>query len=184
MKAKTLTVLITACAAMPAFAGDLDLSLTNHSARAQVNAMDSRAPIDFGAGYTYHTGSRNIFNLDFHAQGRTALGNLPATAGLGVRGIYFNDNGTKGGGVGIGGFTTVNIPQVPGLSVGGSLHYAPNVLSFDAANHIWDFDGRVSYRVIRNGEVYAGYRYLSYEPEHGDNRVLDNGLMAGMKLYF
>lgn len=184
MKAKVFTVAIASFLAIPAYAGDVNLSLANHSVRAQVNAMDPSAPLNIGAGYTYHTGGRHIGNVDFHAQGRTAIANLPTTVGLGVRAIGFDDHNFKGGGLGVGGYAKVNIPQVPGLSVGGSLHYAPNVLSFQDARHIWDFDSKVSYRIIRNGSLFAGYRYLSVAQDHGSSQTLDSGLDVGMQLFF
>ena len=45
---------------------------------------------------------------------------------------------------------------------------------------------RGSYRVIRNAELFAGYRYLNTEldsPYRGDIN-LDEGVMAGMKIFF
>ncbi len=47
-----------------------------------------------------------------------------------MRGIYWDQSRADGGAVGLGGFATVNIPDVPGLSFTGGLHYAPSILSF------------------------------------------------------
>ncbi len=184
MKTRIVSVTLATILAAPAYAGSVDLSLSNHSARAQVNAMDVNAPIAFGMGYTYHTGGRHIGNVDVHAQGRTAVANLPTTVGLGVRAIGFDDHGFTGGGLGVGGYAILNIPQVPGLSVEGSAHYAPNVLSFDDARNIFNLDAKVSYRIIRNGAVYGGYRYLNVDRDHRPSRTLDAGMVVGMKLFF
>ncbi|MGO1232406.1 MAG: YfaZ family outer membrane protein [Marinobacter sp.] len=187
MKLTRISVLALSMAAAPAFAADLDLSLTNDSVKGQYNfSPGNRDDLLLGGGYTYHEGSRHIGNIDFHAQGQTALGNLPTTAGLGVRGMAWDDDGAEGGAAGLGGFTRVNIPDVPGLSFGGSLHYAPNILSLGDSEDMTSVELRGSYRIIRNAEVFAGYRYLNTDlDDNGDSDVnLDEGVMAGIKLFF
>ncbi|MDY6841309.1 MAG: YfaZ family outer membrane protein, partial [Pseudomonadota bacterium] len=164
----------------------MDLSLTSNSVKGQVNFLGPNDDVQLGGGYTYHEGSRHIANVDFHAQGRTAIGNLPTTAGLGLRGIGWDDDSLDGGAAGLGGFATVNIPDVPGLSFTGALHYAPSILSFGDSDDMTNLELRGSYRVIRNAEVFAGYRYLNTEldsPRGGDVN-LDEGIMAGMKIFF
>lgn len=174
-------------AASPALAGDFTLSLTEESVKAQVNATNSRSELAFGGGYTYHEGKRHIANIDFHAQGRTAIGNLPTTAGVGMRGLaYDDDDYSDGGGLALGGFATMNIPTVPGLSVNGDLHYAPSILSFGDADSLVSVSANLSYRVIRNAEIFGGYRYLNADLDVvGDHDVtLDSGVMAGLKILF
>lgn len=188
MKGRLLsTFVVSLMAANSALAGDFSISLTDESAKAQVNATNSASELAYGAGYTYHEGSRHIANLDFHAQGRTAIGNLPTTAGVGMSGIAFDDDDDfDGSGIGLGGFASVNIPQVPGLSVNGDLHYAPSILSFGDTESIVSVSANVSYRVIRNAEFFAGYRYLNADLEDSrkDDITLDKGVMAGLKILF
>lgn len=172
-------------AATPALAADADFSLTNESVKGQVNFFSAQSDMQVGAGYTYHEGSRHLINGEFHAQGQTALGNLPTTAGIGFRGLLWDDDDLDGGGVGIGGFATVNIPTVPGLSFGGSAHYAPSILSFGDSDNVTDLEARVSYRVIRNADVYAGYRYVNTDLDDSHSDVdLDEGVLVGMKIFF
>jgi hypothetical protein len=187
MKLTRVSFLALTLAAAPAFAADLELSLTDESVKGQYNLMTGRDDLQLGAGYTYHEGSRHIANADFHAQGQTALGNLPTTAGLGARAYGWDDDDHgDGGAVGLGGFARVNIPTVPGLSFGGSLHYAPSILSFGDSDDMTEVELRGSYRVIRNAEVFAGYRYLNTDLDGRGSRDidLDDGLMAGIKVFF
>lgn len=172
-------------ASAPAVAADFDLSLTNDSVRGQFNFFDSRSDIQVGTGYTYHEGRRHIGNLDFHAQGRTALGNLPTTAGIGVRGLVWDQRRADGGAIAVGGFATVNVPNLPGLSFTGGLHYAPSILSFGDSDDLTSVEARVNYRVIRNAEVFAGYRYLNTDLDGISGDInLDEGVLVGMKLFF
>lgn len=185
MKASRISLMVLSLAAAPAFAGDVDLSLTNDSVKGQVNFFNTNNDVQLGAGYTYHEGGRDIFNVDFHAQGRTAIGNLPTTAGIGMRGIAWDQSRADGGALGLGGFATVNIPNVPGLSFTGGLHYAPSILSFGDSDDMTSLELRGSYRVIRNAELFAGYRYLNTDIENSSRDVnLDEGVMAGMKIFF
>lgn len=74
-----------------------------------------------------------------------------------------------------------------GLSFGGSLHYAPSILSFGDSDDMTSVELRGgSYRVIRNAEVFAGYRYLNTELDFaGSPDVnLDEGVLAGIKIFF
>ncbi|MDI9244954.1 YfaZ family outer membrane protein [Marinobacter sp. CHS3-4] len=185
MKASRIPLILLSLASSSAFAADADISLTNDSVKGQANFFETTSDMQLGAGYTYHEGGRHIANLDFHAQGRTALGNLPTTAGLGLRGLGWEQDGADGGAIGLGGFATINVPTVPGLSFTGSLHYAPSILSFGDSDDMTSLELRGSYRVIRNAEVFVGYRYLNTElANFNDDVNLDEGVLAGMKLFF
>lgn len=186
MKYSRVPLIVLSLAAAPVFASEVDLSLTNESVKGQMNFLDTNADMQIGAGYTYHEGSRHIGNIDFHAQGRTALGNLPTTAGLGLRAVGWDDDDDyDGGAIGLGGFGTVNIPDVPGLSLHGSLHYAPSILSFGDSEDMTSLELRASYRVIRNAELFGGYRYLNTDLDNSRSDInLDEGVMVGMKLFF
>jgi hypothetical protein len=184
MKASRIPLVLLSLASSSAFAADADISLTNDSAKGQVNFFETNSDMQLGAGYTYHEGSRHIGNVDFHAQGRTALGNLPTTAGLGFRALGWDDDNLDGGAVGLGGFATVNVPDAPGLSFTGGLHYAPSILSFGDSDDMTSVELRGNYRVIRNAEVFVGYRYLNTNLEGPGDINLDEGVMAGMKLFF
>lgn len=185
MKYARLPLLMLSLAAAPVMASDLDISLTNESAKAQYNFLENRSELQIGAGYTYHEDSRHIANVDFHAQGQTAIGGLPATAGLGLRALGWDDDDLDGSAIGLGGFGRLNIPEVPGLSVGGSLHYAPSILSFGDSDDMTSVEARVSYRAIRNAEVFAGYRYLNTDLDGVSGDVeLDEGVLAGIKIFF
>ena len=48
-----------------------------------------------------------------------------------------------------------------------------------------DLEARVSYRVIRNADVYAGYRYVNTDLDDSHSDVdLDEGVLVGMKIFF
>ncbi|WP_250657328.1 YfaZ family outer membrane protein [Alkalimarinus coralli] len=167
-----------------ALASDVSLRISDDSVHSQVNVTPNGSNIDLGAGYMYHEGSRHIVNLDLHAKGQTAVGNLPTTAGVGIQATGFDDDSVDGGAVGVGGFARLNIPSVPGLSFEGALHYAPSILSFGDADDLTRVRAQANYRVIQNADVFVGYHYLNADLEGHSDVTLDKGLFAGMKLIF
>ena len=189
MKAFRISFVFLSLVSSAAFAADADISLTNDSAKGQINFFGATSDMQVGAGYTYQESNHRIDNvhvgnLDFHAQGRTAMGNLPTTAGLGFRAIGWDTDRLDGGAVGLGGFATVNIPDAPGLSFTGGLHYAPSILAFGDSEDMTSLELRANYRVIRNAEIFAGYRYLNTDLENRRDINLDEGVIVGMKLFF
>ncbi|UZE95181.1 YfaZ family protein [Alkalimarinus alittae] len=167
-----------------AHANDVSLRISDDSVHTQVNISPNSSTIDFGAGYMYHEGSRHIINIDMHAKGQTAIGNLPTTVGVGVQATGFDDKQIDGGALGLGGFARLNLPSVPGLSFEGALHYAPSILSFGDADDLTRFKAQVNYRVIQNADVFLGYHFLNTDLEHSNDVTLDEGIFAGMKLLF
>ena len=168
-----------------AHADDFTLSLSDDSAKGQFRLNSAHEKLLFGAGYTVREGGRQILNLDGYAQGRTAIGNLPMTVGLGLRTSYFHDSGINGGGFAPGGYVSANIPDIPGLSANGELHFSPDILSFGDAESVRHFETSLSYRVIRNAEVLAGFRYVSVDLDEGrsDFRI-EKDLIVGLRLFF
>ncbi|MFD2229695.1 YfaZ family outer membrane protein [Alkalimarinus sediminis] len=165
-------------------ASDVSLRISNDSVHTQVNLSPNNSNIDLGAGYMYHEGSRHIINLDLHAKGQTAIGNLPTTAGIGVQATGYDDKRIDGGALGLGGFARLNIPSVPGLAFEGALHYAPSILSFGDSDDLTRVRAQVNYRVIQNADVFLGYHYLNTDLDGGSDVTLDKGIFAGMKLLF
>ena len=179
-------LLLLMAAPLAASADDFTLSLTDDSARGYFRFSEASDQLALGAGYTYHEGSRHIGNLDFHAQGRTAINNFPMTVGLGLKNIYFRDSPVEGGAAAPGGYVRANIPEVPGLSFNSELYLSPSILSFGDAENMRHFETSLSYRLIRNAEVLVGYRYVGADLENArdDDFRLEEGLIAGMRILF
>lgn len=178
-------LMVLMIAPLAASADDFTLSLTDDSARGYFRFSEPSDELAAGAGYTYHTGSRHIGNVDVHAQGRTAINNFPMTVGLGLRSAYFRDSPVEGGAVAPGGYVRANIPEAPGLSFNTELYISPSILSFGDSDSMRHFEASLSYRLIRNAEVLVGYRYVGSDIEEAnDDFRLEEGLIGGMRLLF
>jgi len=167
-------------------ANELDLRVSNDSLHGNYSVQNDDSKLMFGLGYFYNDArnSINIFNVDLHAKGQTALGNLPTTIGIGFQGNLFKEGDFKGSAVGVGGSVRINLPDVPGLSIESALHYAPDVLAFSDADAFKRFRLQLNYRIIENADVSLGYQYLNAGIKDGGDRTFESGAFLGMKLKF
>lgn len=187
-KANIFTIVIGTAALLGttslASAGNLDIQVSKNSASIDAQLRPEKAEWRAGAGYLYHEGSRHLANIDFHAVGETALGNLPATVAVGVKTNVFDENHFDGGAVMIGGDVRLNLPDVPGLSVETTAHYAPPILSFNDADGMFEFGAQVNYRIIPKADVYVGYQIINADIDPGSHITLDEGGFAGIRIHF
>jgi len=178
--AAALTASFTTASAL---ASDLELQLSNRSVYASASSPES-TPMQFSAGYLYHEESRNVLNLDAHAQNLSSVQGNDTHIGIGVRGIGYHEHNIDGLGVSLGGFGEIKLSQVPGLSMGTSLHYAPKILTFsDVEDFLW-IEAYSAYAVIPNADVQLGYRYIKADIEDGDSNKVESSGFLGIKFKF
>ena len=140
----------------------------------------------FGGGYFYKDEEEaiNILDLDLHAQGRTAVGNLPSNVHLGMIASYMKEDAFKASAIALGGRININIPEAPGLSVETALHFAPDVLAFGDADAMTRAHVQANYRLIQSADISAGYRYLKAGVKEAGHRTFESGMFLGLRLKF
>ena len=181
----TLISSLAAITSVNAHSNELDLRISNDWVHTNFTVSHPKSKSAFGLGYFYkdEDESINVANIDLHAKGQTAIGNLPTTVGIGFEGTYFKSGETKGSAVGIGGTVRVNLPDTPGLSIETALHYAPDVLSFSDADEFRRLRAHVNYRIIENADISIGYKYINVGIAESDQNVtLESGAFLGFKL--
>jgi hypothetical protein len=62
--------------------------------------------------------------------------------------------------------------------VRGEYEFAPKVLSFDDANRFSKIDAQIGIQPIENGELFVGYRNISF------NHNYDSGIYGGIGYHF
>jgi hypothetical protein len=75
------------------------------------------------------------------------------------------------------------IPHI-GLAVWGSAFYAPNVLTFGAANNMTDFNAGGEVRVLSQLFVLAGYRWLKFNLTNEPGEKVANEVFVGLRWDF
>ncbi|GAA3925866.1 YfaZ family outer membrane protein [Litoribacillus peritrichatus] len=178
---------ITGLAAL-GFSGSLlasgfEFNLSDDSVYGKYTSTDE-LPVQFGAGYLYHEGGRNLFNLDLHAQNTSSFQGQRVHTGIGFKTIGYKEHGVDGLGVGLGGFGEMELSQVPGLSLSASGHYAPSILTFsDTDNFTW-LEAAANYQVMPNADVQVGYRYVEAGFDHTKDRSVESTGFLGFRFHF
>ena len=75
-------------------------------------------------------------------------------------------------------------PSYNRFAIGGELYYAPSIVSFNHADRYMEFGVRAGYSVLRNAEIYVGYRHVAAAFTSSSTVTLDNTFMVGLSLTF
>lgn len=182
----------------------LDLNLDDNSARIAFNTPITPTGLYANAAYLYNQDRGDVFNAGVHLIGDAGVGPNPLHAGLGGQFYYVNpDRGApcgniclvtggspgpfaragSGEAIAIGGFVQYQLPRYNRIGFGGHIYYAPGIISFGGLNRFLEYGVRADYQVLRNANVYIGYRQIKadFGPGFGD---MDSGFHVGMQLNF
>lgn len=169
-----------------AWSTGLDVNLNNDAARIAVD-FDLSNNLVVDGSFFHHQDNGNILGAGLHLTGDASGGRSPVRAGLGG-GLYYIDSDTRardsGGAVPLGGFVQYTFPEFDRFSVGGSLHYAPGILSFGDVDDYLEAQVWGGYSVLRDGIVYLGYRRIEAGFDGTPDVTFDSGLHIGLKLRF
>ncbi|MEO0997742.1 MAG: YfaZ family outer membrane protein [Pseudomonadota bacterium] len=170
----------------PAVAGDLDLNLNDDAARLTYAwpARGDRLKLD--AGWLHHQDRGDVIHGGLHLVDFASSGPNPVRGGLGGKLFYVDTETTFDDELvlGVGGFLKYTLPQYNRFSIGGSVYFAPDVLAFGDSDEFVELEARLSYNVLREGDIYLGARYINIGFDGGGDFTLDNGLHAGIQLRF
>ena len=180
-----LVALLLAVPATVALAAEVDLSVNADAARLTV-AVPIGNNLLVDGSYLYHSDHGHVPSIAGHVTG-AASGTDPLWAGLGVRLSYVNnDRGSEedGTALGMGGFARYTLPQYDRISFGGSLYYAPKVLSFGDVEEFFEYGAWAGYAVIKQADVYLGWRRVRADFKNDDTKSIDSGFHIGFRARF
>lgn len=165
-------------------ADEAEVNIGNKAVNAQLTFLNATREADFSLGYIYRKGSIHIGNIDLHARGQTALGNLPTTVGIGAQTAFFDEDKKDGSALALGGYAHVKIPEVPGLGFRAAVHFAPSITTFGDAEQYLRTDLKMTYRVIPNADVHLGFRSVRADIQDRGNESLDDSWNLGFTVQF
>ena len=187
MLSRTLVLVPLLLAGSLTGAAELDLSVSNDSARLAVSGPVRGDNVQVEGSLLHHQDNGNVLGVAGYLTGAAAGGNAPLEAGLGLKLSWIDhDRGLEedGGALAIGGFLRYTLPEYDRFAVGGGLYYAPDVLSFgDVQDHL-ELSGWASYSVIRQAELYLGWRSVKTDFDDEGEVTLDTGFHLGLRARF
>ncbi|MGD9388666.1 MAG: YfaZ family outer membrane protein [Gammaproteobacteria bacterium] len=167
-------------------ASEIDLNVNNEAVRVTA-AVELRNELLIDGSYFYHDDRGDVFGAGFHVTGPFTAGVNALRAGLGVRllrvdsDVAGRDSGTV---LPIGGFVNYRFPGYDRFSVGGSVYYSPDVLSFGDTRRYSEYNAWAAYSVVRRGQVYLGVRSIKTDFERSPEVTFDTGMHVGLRLQF
>lgn len=164
--------------------GSLDLSLSDDTVRVEYDATKANSGLHLSAGIMHDIDDGDLISLGLHVVD-VREANSPLYIGVGGKIFGFKGDDVSGGALGVGGFVSYDIPQIPDVGVSGYAYYAPNVVSFGDTENLTDADVRVSYSIIPTARVYLGYCYSAFKIKDVKKTAeLDQGFHLGLKVDF
>jgi len=169
-----------------AAANGLDLNVNNKAVRVTMDFELSNNLVLDGSWF-HHQDKGDVYGAGLHVTGAATAGRDPLRAGLGGRLLRVDSDagGREDGSVlPLGGFVSYTLPEYNRFLLGGSLYYAPDVLSFGDVSTYWEYNAWAGYSVLRSGQVYLGVRGIRAEFENTPNVSMDTGVHFGLRLRF
>lgn len=105
---------------------------------------------------------------------------------VGGRGLFIRSDDLNESGFAIapGGRVTFTPQNLNRLGLSGYVHFAPDVLSFSEAHQYLEYGVEVSYEVIRQAELYVGYREVQGDFDSANNVEIEENAHLGMRIRF
>ncbi|HKT33129.1 MAG TPA: YfaZ family outer membrane protein [Gammaproteobacteria bacterium] len=181
-----MVFLLAAGAAFAAQANDLNVNLGSNAAAINYAAGLTNTGLQAEFGYLHHTDS-----VDIGSAGLTVVGNAnpvgsPFVFAVGGKAFFispkqYNSNGTV---LALGGHFNYTWPTYNRFTIGGELYAAPKIVSFNNADRYLQYGVTAGYEILRNAELYVGYRHVSAAFTGTGTVTLDNTFMVGLNLSF
>ena len=137
-------------------------------------------------GWLHNQDRGDVIHGSLHIVDAATAGDDPLQAGLGLKLAHVSPDPISPDGtvLALGGFVRYTLPNANRFHIGGQLYYAPDVVAFGDAKEYYDVAVRVSYNVIRDGDVYLGLREVKAKFEGTSRFTMDSGLHIGFQYRF
>lgn len=183
-RASLLAALLAA--AFTVHADNLDINLGSNAAYIDYSTAMTGSGLYGDLGYLHHTDQVDMGQAGLELVGNASPVGSPVIFGVGGKLFYvspkqLNENGTV---VGLGGHVNFTWPTYNRFVIGGELYYAPSIVSFNKADRFLEFGVHAGYEILRNAQVYVGYRHVGAAFTGTSTVTLDSTIMAGLNITF
>jgi hypothetical protein len=169
-----------------AWAGSLDLNLSGSAARIEYAQAVTPSGLEGDVSYMHNQDEGDVAGIGLHLVDLANSGSDPLQVGVGGRLFFINPKGPNSNGtaLGVGGFVRYTLPQYNRVALSGHAYFAPSIVSFGDADRFFEYAFRVEYNVLRQANVYVGYRHVSADFAGLPTLTMDTGLHVGLRITF
>lgn len=167
-------------------ASDLEINLNGNAVRAAFMAPITETGLYANGAFLHNDDRGDVANIGVHLLGDAGVGPNPLHAGIGGQFYFINPDAGNADGeaIALGGFLRYQLPQYNRIGFGGHVYYSPGVISFGDVDSFFEYGVRADYQVLRNANIYIGYRQVKADFGPGDFYNMDTGFHVGMQLTF
>lgn len=187
-----LTIALMAGAGNALAEARLDLNLSNDAARLKYMTPITSSGMYVDFGYLYHRERGDVLNGGLLLVGNASGGPNTINAGLGVQAYILHvDSKLRHGpvthnnsnAIALGGFVGYQFPTANRLGLSAHVYYSPDIVALGGLTRFLEYGVRASYQVLRNADVYVGFRQLKGDYGSGYHNY-DTGIHVGLQLRF
>lgn len=162
----------------------IGLNLSDDAAELKVANRAQDGMLETQFSFLHEQNRGDVAGIALHMVDDANPGGAPLNVGIGGRALFVDTDGPNGGGLALGGHFRFTLPDMDRLGIGGELYYAPSIVAGgDLDRHLqWSLRGE--YQILRQANVYIGYRQVRPAFEEGGSFRLDSGIHAGLRLDF
>ncbi len=160
--------LVSAIAGSFLFADNfINLKITNNTIMPEAQIRISLTqPIYARGGALINDKKDNFYYVGLKTEGEMIGTDVPVNFGLFVDYVYVKDNSALP--IGVSADSYLKNFSMP-VFVRGEFEYAPKILSFKNADKFLKVQVEAGIRFIENGEVFAGYRNISFDSNYNSS---------------
>jgi hypothetical protein len=168
------------------FAGEIDFSFNSDAFRIFYIHDFASKDLQSDFGYLYNRDEGWVANASLYLTGLASDGENPLKAGLGGRTGVVNGDGSNESGVplAVGGYLQYTFPRMDRLHIRGDAYIAPSILTLSDLDKYQDYSFRVGYNIMREADLYLGWRYVEGRFENGSEVKFDDGFNLGFNIRF
>lgn len=174
------------CTVFGVHAANLDINLGSNAASINYSTNLTHTGLQGTVGYLHHIDSVDIGNVGLLVTGNSNPTGSPLIFGVGGKLFFISPKQISGNGtvLGLGGEFRYTWPDYNRFNIGGELYVAPKIVSFNNADRFLEYGVNAGYEILRNAELYVGYRHVSAAFTGTSTVTLDSTFMVGLHLNF
>ncbi|HVA54363.1 MAG TPA: YfaZ family outer membrane protein [Gammaproteobacteria bacterium] len=178
--------LALAATAFAVQADNLDINLGSNAASVNFSTSLTSTGLEGDLGYLHHTDQVDIGSAGLMVVGDSNPVGSPFIFAVGGKLFFISPKQNIGNGtvLGLGGRFNYTWPSYNRFTIGGELYYAPKIVSFNNADRYLQYGVNAGYEILRNAELYVGYRHISVAFTGTSTLTLDSTFMVGLNLSF
>jgi hypothetical protein len=166
-----------------AAADSLDLNLHDEALRlTYAFAPGAQRGLEADLGHYFNEDDQYITHLGLHVSGENWSKQGVFDIGLGGRLVYVHTDPLDLTGMAVG--ARVRFSPVQRLGFGGTIYYAPQIVTFMDGENYLETSVSVDYQLLPQGFVYLGYRRIEVDFDDAKDVEFDDKVHVGMKLLF